>query len=101
MDTYRKIIFADSAGNSRAPMAAELLKECKIKLPIDVQARGIVVLFPEPLNQKAGQHRSGLAHILDFWTAKLTACLLLIRKIQEIRELRVKICVGGMTDIIL
>ena len=53
MDTYRKIIFADSAGNSRAPMAAELLKECKIKLPIDVQARGIVVLFPEPLNQKA------------------------------------------------
>lgn len=52
MDKYRKIIFADSAGNSRAPMAAELLKECKIKLPIDIQARGIVVLFPEPLNQK-------------------------------------------------
>ncbi len=53
MDTYKKIIFADNAGNSRAPMAAELLKECTIKLPIDIQARGIVVLFPEPLNQKA------------------------------------------------
>lgn len=53
MNTYRKIIFADNAGNSRAPMAAELLKECIKKLPIDIQARGIVVLFPEPLNQKA------------------------------------------------
>lgn len=53
MNTYKKIIFADSAGNSRAPMAAELLKECTIKKPIDIQARGIVVLFPEPLNQKA------------------------------------------------
>lgn len=49
---YKKIIFADNAGNSRAPMAAELLKECTLKHPIDVQARGIVVLFPEPLNQK-------------------------------------------------
>lgn len=53
MDTYKKIIFADSAGNSRAPMAAEILKEYTMKMPIDIQARGIVVLFPEPLNQKA------------------------------------------------
>ena len=34
-------------------MAAGLLKECTIKKSIDIQARGIVVLFPEPLNQKA------------------------------------------------
>lgn len=53
MNTYKKIIFADNAGNSRAPMAAELLKEYTMKQPIDIQARGIVVLFPEPLNQKA------------------------------------------------
>ena len=53
MNTCKKIIFADSAGNSRAPMAAELLKECTIKQSIDIQARGLVVLFPEPLNQKA------------------------------------------------
>ncbi len=53
MDTYKKIIFADGAGNSRAPMAAEILKEYTMKMPIDIQARGIVVLFPEPLNQKA------------------------------------------------
>ncbi len=52
MNTYKKIIFADNAGNSRAPMAAELLKEYTMKQPIDIQARGIVVLFPEPLNQK-------------------------------------------------
>lgn len=53
MNSYKKIIFADNAGNSRAPMAAELLKECTLKQPMDIQARGIVVLFPEPLNQKA------------------------------------------------
>ncbi len=53
MNTYKKIIFADKAGNSRAPMAAELLKEYTLKQAIDIQARGIVVLFPEPLNQKA------------------------------------------------
>ena len=52
MNTYKKIIFADNAGNSRAPMAAELLKEYTMKQPIDIQARGIVVLFPEPLNQR-------------------------------------------------
>lgn len=52
MDSYKKIIFADDAGVSRAPMATELLKECTLKRQIDIQARGIVVLFPEPLNQK-------------------------------------------------
>ena len=44
MDSYKKIIFADDAGVSRAPMAAELLKECTLKRQIDIQARGIVVL---------------------------------------------------------
>ncbi len=53
MNAYKKIIFADSGGNIRAPMASELLKECMPKQQIDIQARGIVVLFPEPLNQKA------------------------------------------------
>ena len=53
MDTYKKIIFVDKAGNSRAPMACELLKEYMPKQPVDIQARGIVVLFPEPANQKA------------------------------------------------
>lgn len=53
LSMYKKIIFADNEGNSRAPMAAELLKDCNLKSSIDIQARGIVVLFPEPLNQKA------------------------------------------------
>ena len=52
MEQYQKIIFADSAGTCRAPMAAEILKECTLKRPLDIQSRGIVVLFPEPLNQK-------------------------------------------------
>jgi len=53
LSKYKKIIFADNGENIRAPMAAELLKDCSLKTPLDIQARGIVVLFPEPLNQKA------------------------------------------------
>lgn len=34
-------------------MAMELLKEQKLNQPVQIEARGIVVLFPEPLNQKA------------------------------------------------
>lgn len=34
-------------------MAAALLQECSLKREIQIEARGLVVLFPEPLNQKA------------------------------------------------
>ena len=34
-------------------MAAALLKECPLKRPMEIVSRGLVVLFPEPLNQKA------------------------------------------------
>ena len=33
-------------------MAAALLQECSLKREIEIRARGLVVLFPEPLNQK-------------------------------------------------
>ncbi len=33
-------------------MAAALLQECSLKREIEILARGLVVLFPEPLNQK-------------------------------------------------
>ena len=33
-------------------MAAALLRECSMKREIEILARGLVVLFPEPLNQK-------------------------------------------------
>ncbi len=49
-----KVIFVDGDGISRAPMAAGILKRNmeKERLPVKVLARGLVVSFPQPLNQK-------------------------------------------------
>ncbi len=53
MAGYQRYIFVDENGTCRAPMAAELLKECIPNYPGEIIARGLVVLFAEPLNQKA------------------------------------------------
>lgn len=34
-------------------MAEAILKEYTTRYPVDIESRGLVVLFPEPLNQKA------------------------------------------------
>lgn len=34
-------------------MAEAIMKEYIIKYPVEIESRGLVVLFPEPLNQKA------------------------------------------------
>ena len=49
---WGKVIFVCKSGTCRAPMAAALLQECSLKREIQIEARGMVVLFPEPLNQK-------------------------------------------------
>lgn len=53
MRAYKRIVFVAESGTCRAPMAAGILKECTLKNPVEVLVRGMVVLFPEPLNQKA------------------------------------------------
>lgn len=53
MKEYQKIIIAAENGTCRAPMAAAILREYHFKRPVEIIARGLVVLFPEPLNQKA------------------------------------------------
>lgn len=53
MKLYNKIIFVAESGACRAPMAAGILKDIGLKREIEVCARGLVVLFPEPMNQKA------------------------------------------------
>lgn len=53
MKPYRRIVFVDESGTCRAPMAAGILREYNISGPVEIAARGLVVLFPEPLNQKA------------------------------------------------
>ncbi len=52
MRRYRKIIFVCDSGTARAPMAEAIMKEYIIKYPVEIESRGLVVLFPEPLNQK-------------------------------------------------
>lgn len=53
MKQYRKIIFVCENGTTRAPMAEAIMKEYTLKYPVEIESRGLVVLFPEPLNQKA------------------------------------------------
>lgn len=50
---YDKIIFVAQSGTCREQMAKEIMKEFALKVPMEVEARGLVVQFPEPLNQKA------------------------------------------------
>lgn len=53
MKEYRKIMFVSESATCRVPMAAGILQEYNLKQPIEILTRGMVVLFPEPLNQKA------------------------------------------------
>lgn len=53
MKHYRKVIFVCENGTTRAPMAEAIMKEYMLKYPLKIESRGMVVLFPEPLNQKA------------------------------------------------
>lgn len=49
---WNKIIFVCKSGTCRAPMAAALLRECSLRREPLIEAKGLIVLFPEPLNQK-------------------------------------------------
>ncbi len=53
MKKYRKIIFVCGDGTTRAPMAELIMKEYALSEPVEIESRGLVVLFPEPMNQKA------------------------------------------------
>ncbi len=50
---YNKIIFVAKAGNCRAAMAEGILKDFTLLHPVEILSRGLVVQFPEPINQKA------------------------------------------------
>lgn len=53
MRSYRRIVFVADSGTCREPMAAGIFRECALKNSMEILVRGLVVLFPEPLNQKA------------------------------------------------
>ncbi len=53
LQKYRRVLFISNDDNSRAPMAAELLRHESLIQEYRIGSRGMVVLFPEPANQKA------------------------------------------------
>lgn len=53
MKRYQKILFVCDSGTCRSPMAEAILKEYRLNRPMKIESRGLVVLFPEPMNQKA------------------------------------------------
>lgn len=53
LQKYRRILFVSNSDNCRGPMAAEILRNITLKKEYEIGSRGLVVLFPEPANQKA------------------------------------------------
>lgn len=50
---YDRLIFVDVDDTCRAPMAKMIMKSKFLFSPLEIDSRGLVVLFPEPINQKA------------------------------------------------
>lgn len=52
MKKYKKVIFVTNSGTGRGPMAEAIFRSLEKENRFEVCSRGIVVLFPEPINQK-------------------------------------------------
>ena len=52
MKQYDRIIFVDSDDTTRAPMAKVIMKSKFLLASMEICSRGLVVLFPEPMNQR-------------------------------------------------
>jgi len=53
LQKIRRILFVSNSDNCRGPVAAELLRNELLVQEYEIGSRGMVVLFPEPANQKA------------------------------------------------
>lgn len=53
MKQYDRIIFVDSDDTTRAAMAKVIMQSKYLLGSLEICSRGLVVLFPEPMNQKA------------------------------------------------
>lgn len=49
---YRRIVFVSQTDTCRGPVAAELLRQKHLQQEYVIDSRGMVVLFPEPINPK-------------------------------------------------
>ena len=69
MEKIEKIIFVGKRAICREPMAAAILQRETLNFPVEILARGFVVLFPEPLNQKAEAVMISNGIILENYTS--------------------------------
>ena len=53
MKKYDRLLFVSNSDTCRGPMAEAILKSKFLLSELEVESRGLVVLFPEPVNQKA------------------------------------------------
>ena len=53
MKTIEKILFVDADDTARGVMASQIMRREELISEPQIDSRGIVVLFPEPLNRKA------------------------------------------------
>lgn len=53
MQKFNRLIFVDGDDTARAPMARAIMEKKYLLEPMEICSRGLVVLFPEPVNQKA------------------------------------------------
>jgi len=53
MREINRVVFVCENGTGRAPMATEILNNTPRNRQIEAVARGLVVQWPEPMNQKA------------------------------------------------
>jgi protein-tyrosine phosphatase len=52
LNQYKKVVFVGETGNSRSPMAAAIMKQMPKAAGLEIDACGMVSLFPEPVNGK-------------------------------------------------
>ena len=52
MIEYSKILFVTDTDTSSGPLAAALLRHCLPLAQVEIDSKGLVVLFPEPMNPK-------------------------------------------------
>lgn len=92
MKEFDRVIFVGRSGTCREPMAMELLKSQPLWHPVEVAAKGIVVLFPEPINQKADAVMiSNGIHIGNYMSSQLESTdfgekTLVLTFDEEVRE---------------
>ena len=53
MKRYKRIVFVDESDTAKAPMAQGALEQFVIDGEYEIEGKGLVVLFPEPVNEKA------------------------------------------------